>query len=193
MKKFLKKKPVMITFIALAVVMLIVYIGMLVRPVAIGFTYRGQSSNSIGSYTYIYDIEDKIGGKTIKSVTTKTSILGNSETVTTTESERYYFTYKGFIVVDNIGAVENDDEFKDWKNDIKENWDTYKDGTLSVGVAKTNAFKIGEGDDSSSCVGSIVFAVVGGILLVAVVALAGTSVVLSLKKDKATTKKKSKK
>ena len=193
MKKFLKKKPVMIAFVVVAVIMIAVYIGMLVRPIAVGFTYRGQHSNTYGSYTYIYDVEDKIGGKTIKSVTTKTSILGNSETVTTTESERYYFTYKGFVVVDNIGAVKNDNEFKDWKEDIKENWDTYKDGTLSVGVAKTYAFTIGEGEGSSSCVGSIVFTIVGGILLVAVVILAGTSVVLSLKKGKTTTKKKSKK
>ena len=42
MKKFFGKLPVMITFIVLAVIMTVAYIGLLVRPVAIGFTYKGE-------------------------------------------------------------------------------------------------------------------------------------------------------
>lgn len=39
MKNFLKKMPVMIVFVALAVIGLLVYIPMLARPISYGMTY----------------------------------------------------------------------------------------------------------------------------------------------------------
>lgn len=184
MKNFLSKKPVMITFLVLSVLIISLYIGLLVRPVAIGFTYRGQSSNTIGSYTYISDYEDKIGAKIIKSHIITTRIIGNTETKTTTEIERYYFTYKGFIVIDNINSVENDEEFNEWKQEIKDNWNTYKDGTLTVGVSKANAFSIGNEDNSSICLGSIIFAIVGGVVIITIATITIISVILNSKKGK---------
>ena len=47
MKKFLRKKPVMIAFIIAAIVFLAVEIGILVRPVSYGLNYVYNSGDGI--------------------------------------------------------------------------------------------------------------------------------------------------
>lgn len=70
MKKFLRKKPVMITFVALAIVFIAVYIGMLVRPVSYGFNYVYNTSytmlgKKVESTTKINLLSDKVARKTV--------------------------------------------------------------------------------------------------------------------------------
>lgn len=57
MKKFLQKKPVMISFVVAAVLFLAVYIGMLVRPISYGYNYTHKETE--GEVTSIGKINVK--------------------------------------------------------------------------------------------------------------------------------------
>lgn len=158
MKKFLRKTPVMITFIALAVVMLVVYIGMLVRPVAIGMTYKGK----------------------IEGVETSVKVKNGSEVVIKvddTEMEGRYVV-KGREVYFQAGDM-SDKEYKELKEDVLENWEEAKEYGL---ISDTNAFAVEFGDENLTCAGSIVFAAVGGVVTVALVTFATLSLVYFIKK-----------
>ena len=171
MKKFLGKKPVMITFVALAIVMLVVYIGMLVRPVAIGFTYEGEMA--IGSQKMEMAIHVTTGSKA--DVTVK---VGGA----TVELEDVrYIEHKGKIYIlmeDNDDPqTMSDADYKKVKKDIIKNWDSIEEALPEV-----NAFKMGNEEMSFDCAGSVVFAIVGGILTLAVIAGATLSVLYTVKK-----------
>ena len=178
MKKFLGKLPVMITFASLAVVMLVAYVGLLVRPVAIGFTYKGQQTSEYGSYSVVYDYELKVvSNKKIKAKQTATRIVGSTETVTTSEEVLYYFCKDGLMLTNS--TVDNDEEYEQWKEMLNDDWDAYK----SRG-SKTNAFLITDEEGSYKCAGSIVFAVVGGIVLVSLMTFGTLSVIYFVKNKK---------
>ena len=164
MKKFLGKLPVMITFVSLAVVMLVVYIGMLVRPVAIGMTYKGEVEN--------------FGGKKVE---TSIKIKNGSEFVMTTEGEddsikgRFIVKGREILILPNEMT---DKEFKEVKEDALENW---KDAKASGMVFKANAFKTELDGEDFICTGSIVFAAVGGVVLVALLTFGTLSVLYYVK------------
>ena len=101
MNKFLKKKPVMITFCVLAVLMLIFYIGMLVRPVAIGMNYKGKTTVGLTKVDTTIKINN---GKKL------------TKTTKNTETEHYYFV-KGreIVILWDSGVKLSKDEYKDLK------------------------------------------------------------------------------
>ena len=160
MKKFFGKKPVMITFVALAVVMLVVYIGMLARPVAVGFSYSEKEDGITTTY--------KFGLKKVEGT------MSDGKNKTTMDT--YYYCQDNIVVFDYFGVVQNDKDYKEWKKDVRENWDTYKEMGMEI-----NAFKMGDKDEAT-CAGSIVFAVVGGIVELVLLAGAGLAVFYAVKK-----------
>ncbi len=158
MKKFLRKKPVMITFIALAVVMLVVYIGMLVRPVAIGMTYKGK----------------------IEGIEASIKVRNGSEVTVEMDGQEMEGRYvvKGREVYFHVGDM-TDKEFKELKENVLENWEQGKKYGL---IHDVNAFVAEFGDENLTCAGSIVFAAVGGVVTVALVTFATLSLVYFIKK-----------
>lgn len=167
MKKFFGKKPVLITFIALAVIFAVVYIGMLVRPIAIGMTYKGEAHGA------------EVTVKVLSSKKIKMTIKG--ETTTTTE-EGYYFEKDGYIVF--LGS-DNDDEYKTDKKEILDNWEVTKgliDSGARSGGKDCNAFGVKVFGEDFKCTGSVVFAIIGGVLELVLLAGAGLSVFYAVKK-----------
>ena len=160
MKKFLAKKPVMIAFVAAAVVFLVTYIGLLVRPVAIGFNYSQTEDGVTISYNF--------GFKKVEATMTDGK---NEESM-----EAYYYCQDNIVILDYANAVKNDKDYKEWKKDIQENWNTYKNMGFEV-----NAFEFNE---DYTCVESIVFAVIGGIITVALLTFGTLSVLYFVKGKK---------
>lgn len=165
MNKFLKKKPVVITLCVLAVLMLAFYIGMMVRPVAVGMSYKGKTNLGLTKV----DTTIKINNSNKLTKITKN-----------TETEHYYFV-KGreIVVLWDSGAKLSKEEYKDLKEDVLGNWSTFKLNKYDV-----SAFKMEKGSDEFTSNGSIIFAVVGGIITVTLVVFAGLSIAASCKKSK---------
>lgn len=171
MKKFFGKKPVLITFIALAVIFAVVYIGMLVRPVAIGMTYKGTITNPENiTETVNVSVKFKSGKKA------EMKIEGEKETNTI-----YYFEKDGYVVF--LPTVEKDEDYKDAKEAALENWETTKTYVkLGMGGEDCTAFSAKVNGAELKCTGSVVFAIIGGVLELVLLAGAGLSVFYAVKK-----------
>ena len=170
MKKFFGKLPVMITFIALAVIMTVAYIGLLVRPVAIGMTYKGE----VTMRGETAEISVKV--KSSKKLEMITKVDG-----TTTTREGYYLEKDGFIV---FMDADNETEYKDEKKEILDNWEEAKDmiETTKMGGINCNAFSVEVMGEEFKCTGSVVFAIVGGIVELVLLAGAGLAIFYKVKK-----------
>ena len=167
MKKFFGKLPVMITFVALAVVFAVVYVGMLVRPVAIGMTYTGE----------VAGMEVSVKVKSGK----KMEITMKGEGMPTVTDEDYYLEKDGYIV---FLEAENDDQYKDEKKNILDNWETVKpllENSPEAGK-DCNAFGVKVMGEDFKCTGSVVFAIIGGVLELVLLAGAGLAVFYTVKK-----------
>ena len=168
MKKFLSKLPVMITFVALAVVMLVAYIGLLVRPVAVGFTYKGKTENLLG-----------------KEVEVSIKIKNSSEFVMTSEGEDEKIEGRYVVKGREIAIIPmeiSDKDFKEMKEEALKNWEDVKESGM---VYKANAFKTELDGEDFVCTGSIVFAIVGGVVLVALLTFGTLSVLYFVKGKRA--------
>ncbi len=174
MKKFFGKLPVMITFVALAVVMAVFYIGMLVRPVAIGMTYKGKVDMGMGE-----KMEMTIKVKSGSEVDVKISMDESSmemENIRYIEHDRQIY-----VLLDNAGEELSDKEYKELKEEAIENWDDLDEmGALM----DANAFVIGDDEDTLKCTGSIIFAVIGGVLVAGLVTFGTLSVLYYVKGKK---------
>ena len=145
----------------------VLYIGLLVRPVAIGMSYKGEA----------YGAEVTVKVKSGKKI----EMIIKGETTTTTE-KGYYLEKDGYIV---FMEADNDDEYKAEKKEILDNWDTYK-GYLDAGMASggkdCNAFGVTVFGEDFKCTGSVVFAVIGGIVELVLLAGAGLAIFYNVKK-----------
>jgi len=208
MKKFLKKKPVMIAFVIAAVVMIAVYIGMLVRPISYGFNYTYKETYENSSVTVKCNFKnDKVIRITEKSTTEEGSakmvtdfwtyrdgdtvyIIGTKKFVSNTEytdaeleednENDFYITSKAEYEV----AIENIKEAKE-KGETE-----YK---IALGLNTKSSikgiglFKIQEEGDEETVfknTQAIIFTVVHGVVTVAVVVFAALSVVAVVKSKK---------
>lgn len=201
MKKFLGKLPVMITLVSLAVVMLVAYIVMLVRPVAYGFTYKGkQDLMETGK-------KQEISIKVKNDEVARTTIKGEDEIIVDAWVYRdgnYLvpmnggFGYKKVIKADEATkayfeeyCIKTEAKYDEWVNQLekykKEEPKAYET-ELKEFAYKTNAFTltVGEGKDAITytCTGSIVFAAVGGVVLVALLTFGTFSVIYFIKGKK---------
>ena len=171
MKKFFGKLPVMITFIALAVICAVGYIGMLVRPVAIGMTYKGEITNPMNATE---KLEVSVKFKSGKKAEMK--IEGEEEINTI-----YYFVKDGYVVF--LPTVEKDEDYKDAKEDALKDWEATKAAVkLGMGGEDCTAFSAKVMGAELKCTGSVVFAVIGGVIELVLLAGAGLSIFYKVKK-----------
>lgn len=196
MKKFLSKLPVMIVLLVLAVAILGLYIGMLVRPVSYGMTY---------AYTETISEEDAT-----LDTPAGTTVSVEFEIVS---DERAYMTagtYSGIDMQeiktsvwiirngDKIAIIMNtmtEEEYRQSVDALKANeeeWNAFWENgdNSSVIVRDVNAFKMtmpadpGEEPMSMTCDGAIVFAVIMGVVEVALIAFAVISTIFFVKAKK---------
>lgn len=196
MKKFLSKLPVMIVFVVLAVAVLGLYIGMLARPVSYGMTYAYSKTISEEDAT----LDTPAGTK----VSVEFEIVSD---------ERAYMTagtYSGIDMEENkisiwiirngdkiafIGEGMTEEEYRQGVDALKANeaeWNAFwenADGSNPI-ITNVSAFKMtmpsdtGEEPVSMTCTGAIVFAVIMGVVEVALIAFAVLSVVFFVLKKK---------
>ena len=168
MKNILSKTKTAIILLIVTVLLLGSYIWIVANPVTYGMKYRNETVYEgevfKGSLKYSPD------GKVI------------SENTNFDEPFEMYYYYKDGYVF-NLMAT-NDEEYEAEVAYINENFD---EAVASPFYAvKTNAFKqvaAGMDEDATTytCTGAIVFAVAGGVVVLALIALTGSSFSLSKK------------
>ena len=168
MKKFLSKTKTAIILLIVTVLLLGSYVYIIASPVTYGMKYRNETVYEgevfKGSLKYSPD------GKVI------------SENTNFDEPFEMYYYYKDGYVF-NLMAT-NDEEYEAEVAYINENFD---EAVASPFYAvKTNAFKqiaVGMDEDATTytCIGAIIFAIVGGIDRLLLIALTAYSFVLSQK------------
>lgn len=207
MKKFLKKKPVMITFVVLAIAMIAVYVGMLVRPISYGFNYTYKETFENSSVTVKYNFKSD---KVIRLTEIAKTEDGNSKVVTD------YWTYRDGDTVYIVGTKKyvSNTEFTDVKLEEYNKNDLYITSKAEYEVAIENIkeakakgeteykialglntegkiegiglFKIQEEDDEVvfKNTQAVVFTIVHGVVMAAVIVFAVFSVVVVVKSKK---------
>ena len=168
MKNILSKTKTAIILLIVTVLLLGSYIWIVANPVTYGMKYRNETVYEgevfKGSLKYSPD------GKVISENTNFDEAL-----------EMYYYYKDGYVF--NLLAT-NDEEYEAEVAYINENFD---EAVASPFYAvKTNAFKqvaAGMDEDATTytCTGAIVFAVAGGVVVLALIALTGSSFSLSKK------------
>ena len=185
MKKFLSKMPVMIVFLSLAVVGLVFYIVMLARPISYGMTY---------SYTQTVETEQDatesglpIGSEVSMHLKFKSDKRAE---VTMTLGENSITTEIWIVRMGNKVAMLNavSEMTEEQYNQEVESFKA--DKTLfENSAAEINAFRIKSDTEDSTmsdmkCNGAIVFAVVWGVVEVALITFGALSLVFFLKNRK---------
>ena len=186
MKKFLSKLPVMIVFVVLAVAVLGLYIGMLARPVSYGMTYSGAIPMDPASEETI-DSEMKFINSRI--------VIVEATMSDGTESMRMWYLRDGNKII-TLGYVASDDSTsgydmteEDYNTAVEQYFSaTEEEKTAMIemlgGYAEINAFTMGDETASLTCTGAIVFAVIMGVVEIALIAFAVLSVVFFVLKKK---------
>ena len=186
MKKFLSKLPVMIVFVVLAVAVLGLYIGMLARPVSYGMTYSGAIPMDPASEETI-DSEMKF----INSRIVEATMSDGTESM----PMRMWYLRDGNKII-TLGPVASDDSTsgygmteEDYNTAVEQYFSaTEEEKTAMIemlgGYAEINAFTMGDETASLTCTGAIVFAVIMGVVEVALIAFAVLSVVFFVLKKK---------
>ena len=185
MKKFLSKMPVMIVFLSLAVVGLVFYIVMLARPISYGMTY---------SYTQTVETEQDatesglpIGSEVSMHLKFKSDKRAE---VTMTLGENSITTEIWIVRMGNKVAMLDavSEMTEEQYNQEVENFKA--DKTLfENSAAEINAFRIKFDTEDSimsdmKCNGAVVFAVVWGVVELALIAFGALSLVFFLKDRK---------
>ncbi len=186
MKKFLSKLPVMIVFVVLAVAVLGLYIGILARPVSYGMTYSGAIPMDPASEETI-DSEMKF----INSRIVEATMSDGTESM----SMRMWYLRDGNKII-TLGPVASDDSTsgygmteEDYNTAVEQYFSaTEEEKTAMIemlgGYAEINAFTMGDETASLTCTGAVVFAVIMGVVEVALIAFAVLSVVFFVLKKK---------
>lgn len=193
MKNFLKKMPVMIVFVALAVIGLLVYIPMLARPVSYGMTY-------VYSYTVTEEESTSMGEAAGTEISMKIQILSD-------EKANYTIITNGESVELEVWILRNGDQFilipetmteEEYHQQVEElkadeeAWNAlWNDTEGQIAMFKINAFKITPADyllesglGEMICNDAIIFTVLWGVLEVALIVFASLSVVFFVKGKK---------
>lgn len=179
MKKFLKKLPVMITLVALSVVLLGFYIYMIARPVSYGMGYKYTEKTDDNNY-YTNSVVVQNNKKA------KMSSIGKLAGEDMKESATYWIATKGnkFIMV---GVAEADGVPAEYCMTEEQYNATVKlltDENFENYGIKSSAFKFTVGGDTYTCTGAIVFAVVGGVVELALLSFATLSVIFFIQDKK---------
>ena len=169
MKKFLGKKSVFISFLVAAVLFTVLYVYMLARPVAYGFSYEGISSA----------VRKEVECTFVSSSVARLEIGDD-------ELEVYYYQEDGkmsFIApTDSISKKEyksiiNDDEFEDHLETVDTEINAFG-AVINPGIPGVDTINV-------RCEDTVTFAIMGGIVEVALLVFCGLSTACFLKKKKA--------
>ena len=184
MKKFLSKMPVMIVFLSLAVVGLAFYIVMLARPISYGMTY---------SYTQTIteDNSDPNSGINVgENVSIKIKFYNDKKAVTIMDmgsgeikSDVWVLRIGNKVAILSSTLEMNEDEYNQMVEEIKENKELF-----NASATEINAFKIYSESDSSyemKCNGAVVFAVVFGVVELALITFGVLATIFFVKGKKA--------
>ena len=177
MKKFLKKLPVMITFVALSVVLLGVYIYMLARPVSYGMAYKHSEKTDENNY-----IEQTIVVQNNKKakVTINGKVMGFEMKVT----GGAWIAIKGNKAL-FVGTSEGLDEVVMTEEQYNEAVKLLTDESFkSEDAITSNAFKMTMDGETYTCTGAIVFAAVAGAVELCLLTFACLSVIFFLQDKK---------
>ena len=195
MKKFLKKLPVMVTLVVLAVAILALNIGMLARPVSYGMSYKGKATAGDKTITTTYTFKND---KVVKVKQTEGEKTLEYEQWIVRKGNEIVMVPMGFKTLpsgNNQGVELMTEEAYNTLAKTYENETIWK-GAVKAGGAKINAYKItSEYNDDSSMIngGAIAYTVVMGLVEIALITFAVLSVVAYTSKGgKKTSKKKSK-
>lgn len=181
MKKFLSKKPVMISLLVAAVLVLALYIGMLARPVALGWTYSDVEAKDGVTVT----TKMKFGGKTIKGTMTTKTVDGEE----TENYEMYYYRdgNKVWMLAPTELMSEEDydkliEEIKKMKKEDKAAYEAeVGDPTFTINAFSATQ-KMGDETTKISCNATTIFAVVAGVIELVLIAGAVMSTLYVVKK-----------
>lgn len=209
MKKFLKKKPVMITFVILAVLFLAVYVGMLVRPVSYGFNYTHSSvseedgkeleeitklnlrSDKVLRQTLISLVDGKVDEKVVGDVWiyrdgNKIIIIGVKEVIESTEMSKSQIEDYNKNAMSKAKYEVKIEELEKLKEESPKAYELRMKGAVEVKL-----FTAGEDDpdtkeidESFFNVQAVIFTIVHGVVTVALLTFATLSVVFFAKKKK---------
>ena len=206
MKQFLRKKPVMISLVAVAIFMLVVYVVMLARPISYGFNYVYTQTKDISEQTIklnfksssvlrqklILEQEDE---KDVK-ITTDLWIYRDGDTA-------YIIGVKKYIKSTELTKLEieelNDSDDIMTKNEYKVAIEEIKKAKKQshaqyemvlniksdgMKIEDIGIYKIENGDMVAKNIQAVLFTIIHGILTVAVITFATISVVLFIKQRK---------
>lgn len=171
MKKFLSYKKTAIIFLAIAVLLLGVYVYMLARPISYGMKYHNET---------VYEGQKFVSD--IKFNSDKTMTVTNAA-YEDGQDFRYYYK-NGYIF--NLMA-QTDEEYEIEVEAINKDFESAVNTPFYA--SKINAFKLtNKSDDGSSigytCKPAIVIAVVGGVLEVALIGFGLASLIVCIKSKK---------
>lgn len=184
MKKFLSKMPVMIVFLSLAVVGLVFYIVMLARPISYGMTYsitETATAEDVGSMTGSgIQVGDEITAKIkFKNDTraTLTTIIEDSENAI----DMWVYRQGNKVAIIGPTLQISEEEYDQYVEQLKADEEMF-----NMSAVEINAFRMaGEGEtEDMVCNGAIVFAVVWGVVEVALITFGALSLVFFLKNRK---------
>ena len=170
MKNILSKTKTAIILLIVTVLLLGSYVYMIASPIAYGMKYRNESVYD--GVVFKGSLKYSLNGKVISENTNFDEPL-----------EMYYYCKDGYVF--NLMAT-NDEEYESEVAYINENFD--EASSTPFYAFKTNAFKqvvVGMDEDVTTytCTGAIIFAIVGGIACLSLIALTAYSFGL-LKKAK---------
>ena len=187
MKKFLRKKPVMIAFIIAAVVFLAVEIGILVRPVSYGLNYTYKSGDNT---VKINIMSDTTARQTIIDGDEKTVldvwIYRDGNNIKMLDIKKYVEVpeaTKAQIEEMNESCTTRD-EYKEKVKELKElkekDDNAYK---LAMATAQEfGLFEVSVGDKVARCPQAVAFVVIHGVVTTTLIVFAVLSVVANTKK-----------
>ena len=192
MKKFLSKLWVMATLVAVSVVLLGLYMYMTIRPVSYGMWYTYSQTTEESGTQYTLEMS-------IKFIDEKRLVIKISSDDGSIEADSWYVKNGGQVLINANLSEESmsEEEFDAYLEELRNNeemWNAVWNGedTLYGGVFYANAFKLTphtatpvEGEDEAmSCSGAVWYAVVMGIVEVALVTFAVLSVIYYVKNKK---------
>ena len=176
MKKFLSKMWVMIVLLVLAVGGLALYIGMLARPISYGMAYTYSDTVSVGVEETTMEMRLKFKNSSKVDMTIKSE--GTESTV-----EMWYYREGRKIALLSYVNEMTGDEYNQAVESFKADKTLFENSAVEI-----NAFKIkADTEDSMSdmkCNGAVVFAVVWGVVELALIAFGTLSLVFFLKNRK---------
>ena len=193
MKKFLSKLWVMATLVAVSVVLLGLYMYMTIRPVSYGMWYTYSQTTEESGTQYTLEMS-------IKFIDEKRLVIKISSDDGSIETNSWYVKNGGQVLINGNMSEESksEEEFDAYLEDLRNNeemWNAVWNGedTIYGSVFYVNAFKLTphtatpvEGEDEAmSCSGAVWYAVVMGIVEVALVTFAVLSVIYYIKGKKA--------